>query len=123
MKKLIKPIIFILIFMVIWQNVFHVLRQWPTSIMGFYEEKDYSMDVAYIGSSAAYAFFNPVYAYHEYGFTTALLSTGYQQLVSAKYLMEEVRKNQNPQVYLIDLSVTIKRTNNSLYYRFDAFIN
>lgn len=105
MKKLFKSIIFLLIFMFLWHNVFHVLHQLPTPVMEYYNEKDNSMDIAYLGSSAAYAFFNSVYAYHEYGFTTALLSTGYQQLVSAKYLLDEVRKNQKPRVYIIDLSV------------------
>lgn len=104
MKKFIKGLIFILIFVVIWHNVFSVLWLTPNSIREVYKEPKNSIDVAYFGASNAYAHFNTTLAYHDYGFTTAMMSSDTQPFIGVKFLLEEVRKRQNPEVYVIDIS-------------------
>ena len=39
-------------------------------LMGFYQEKENSLDVVYIGASDVYNAFSPALAYKEYGYTS-----------------------------------------------------
>lgn len=104
MKKIIKSIIFCIIFFLIFSFVFNKLWLRKNSISYFYDEPKDSIDVAYLGSSNVIMHFNPTLAFHEYGFTTSLLSWHSQAFVSIKYLIEETQKYQNPKLYIIDLT-------------------
>ncbi len=105
MKKLAKVIIFILIFGCIYSVVFSKLHIERNTINYFYDEPADSLDIMYLGSSNAYNHFNAVLAFHEYGFTTGLLSSDSQPFTAIKYLLEESRKAQNPKLYVIDISI------------------
>lgn len=104
MKNFIKTLLFILIFYVIWQIVFSVIWTSSNSITKFYDEPKNSLDVIYVGSSNAYAHFNTVLAYDLHGFTTGMLSSDGQPFSAVKYLLEEGRKYQNPEVYVVDIN-------------------
>ena len=104
MKKILKITFFVLILMVIWHGVFSILWLNDNGIKEFYSEPKNGLDIVYIGASNAYVHFNPVLAYHKYGFTTGMLSDGNQQPAAFKYLLEEAQKYQKPKVYLIDIS-------------------
>ena len=103
MKKLRNAIIFIIIFLIIFFLINKILRIVPNAISDFYKEPKNSLDVVYVGSSNAYAHFNTVLAYKEYGFTTGLMASDTQPIQSLKYLLKEVKKYQTPKVYVIDL--------------------
>ena len=90
MKRVIKCSLFLIIGIIIWHVIFKVLWIEGNSINDFYEEPKNSLDIVYIGASNAYMQFNTVLAYHEYGFTTGMLTTGGQSFVAVKYLLEEV---------------------------------
>lgn len=103
MKRIIKLILFIFIFLIIWNCTFSILWLHKNNISLFYEEEKNTLDIIYIGSSNVDQHFNSVLAYHLYGFTTGMMSTGTQPFVATKYLIEESRKTQKPYLYVIDL--------------------
>ena len=103
MKKIIKSIIFIIIFCVIFKYVSSILWLNPTPISKFYDEPKNSLDVVYIGASNAYVHFNTTLAYKKYGFTTGLISTDSQPPMFIKYFLKEAQKYQKPSLYVIDL--------------------
>lgn len=104
MKKIIKPIFFIIIFCVIWSFVFKVLWLNKTTIGEFYDNPKNSLDIVYVGGSNVYAHFNTTLAYNTYGFTTGIMATDSQQFSAMKYLIKESEKYQNPKVYVIDIA-------------------
>lgn len=103
-KNIIKCTLFLLLFIIGWNNIFKVLNVKKNSIGYFYEEPKNSLDIVYIGSSNANTSFNTVLAYNLYGFTTGMLSTESQSFINTKYLIEESEKYQNPKLYIIDIS-------------------
>ena len=107
MKKLVKSIIFIVIFCIIWNYVFSILRLSINPINYFYREPKNTLDVIYIAPSNGYRHFNTVLAYKEFGFTTGMLSSGSQPVAFAKYLIKEAKKYQKPQLYIIDINTLI----------------
>ncbi len=104
MKKMFKFILFILIFSVIWHYIFNIIWLEKNNISNFYLEERNSLDVIYIGGSNVQQSFNATLAYHLYGFTTGLVSTKAQPFVATQSLIEEVKKSQNPKLYIIDLA-------------------
>ena len=104
MKKLYKIICFTSILILLWKYVFSILWLPKNNISFFYDEKENSIDVIYIGGSNVHHHFNNLLAYHLYGFTTYFLSSGIQQFTLTKSLIEESRKYQNPKLYVIDLA-------------------
>ncbi len=112
MKKVIKATLFLIIFVILFIEVFNTLWLRKTSISYFYEEPKNSMDVAYIGSSNVIAHYIPTLAYKEYGFTTSIYATYSQSFDTIKYFIEEVRKYQNPKLYIIDIAQIINEHKN-----------
>ncbi len=104
MKNFIKMTIFIILFVIIWKCVFTIVWFGHNSISYFYKEPKESLDVIYIGSSNAYAHFNTVLAYKEYGFATGMLSSDGQPFSAVEYLVKEAKKYQSPKVYVIDIT-------------------
>lgn len=104
MKKIFKIICFTSILILLWKYVFSILWLPKNNISFFYDEKENSIDVIYIGGSNVHHHFNNLLAYHLYGFTTYFLSSGIQQFTLTKSLIEESRKYQNPKLYVIDLA-------------------
>ncbi len=102
-KNLLKTIIFVLIFCILMYFLVNFL--WlDNHIMSYvYNEQENTIDVAYIGASTVYCSFNTTLAYKQYGYTTWNLSSGSQPFTATKYLMKEIRKTQNPSLYVIDL--------------------
>ena len=103
-KNLIKVIIFIFIFCILWHITFKILWGENTALSYFYEEKENTIDVAYVGASNVYVYFNTTLAYNEYGFTTYNIATDSQPFVYIKYLLKEIQKYQKPKLYIIDIT-------------------
>ncbi len=104
MRKLVKSIIFVLIFCFIWNQVFKVLWIQKNSTSYFYDEPKNTLDAVYIGASNVYVHFNSTLAFQKYGFATGILSAGDQPSVIVKYLIKEAQKYQNPKVFIIDIT-------------------
>lgn len=103
MKNLVKIILFIVLFIFIWNIVFSILRIQKNSIELFYDEPKNSLDVMYYGSSSTYAFYNAPLAYNEFGFTTGIRASDGQPFNALKYLSMESLKYQNPKVSVFDV--------------------
>ncbi len=103
-RKVIKTIVFLLIFLILLYFTIKLLWIEPNPIAYFYKEPKNSLDIAYIGSSNAYIHFNTVLAYNLYGYTTGMLSTDSQPFVLIKNLLIEAQSRQNPSLYIIDLA-------------------
>lgn len=73
------------------------------NITGLYSEKANSLDMIYIGGSACFVYWEPLRAFEKYGFTSYNYAHDTMSPVEIKYLIEETRKTQNPDLYLIDL--------------------
>lgn len=104
MKNFIKSIIFILVFIFLFLNVFDVLWLDDNNISLFYKEKKNTADIVYVGSSNAYASFNSTLAFHKYGFATLFQSTDAMPFILTKYLIKEAERYQKPSLYIIDIA-------------------
>ena len=102
--RVIKLILFIIIFCIIWILTFDILWLDKTPIMEFYKEKENTLDIAYIGASNAYSHFNTTLAYKKYGYTTAMFATDAVPFISTKYMIKEIEKYQNPSLYIIEIN-------------------
>ncbi len=93
-------------FMISFVLLTYLLRPVTNSrknLCGFYAEADQSLDMVYIGGSACYAFWEPLSAWEEYGFTSYDFAVDALQPQSVKYMLKEIRKTQAPQLYVIDV--------------------
>ena len=70
-------------------------------IAGFYEEPEESLDAVYIGSSNCFVFWNPLFAWEEYGICVYPFASSAQPFYAAEYLIKECRKTQPDAVYII----------------------
>ena len=74
----------------------------------FYSQPENSLDAVIIGSSSVDRYWIPSLAYQNYGIAVYGLSSGNQPAVFAKYLIKEVEKTQDVDVYLIDIRGMIR---------------
>lgn len=106
-KKLIKGIIFILIFAVLFSGASRILTspgdyrnyQW---IVGFYEEPKNSLDAVYVSSSTGYAYWNSLTAWDQYGIAVYPYTSNAQHFITTEYLIREVRKTQPDAVFIVN---------------------
>lgn len=61
----------------------------------FYKEAEGSLDGVYIGSSAAYRYWNAPKAYEDYGMAVYCMGTYVQPITLASYLLKEADKHQS----------------------------
>lgn len=73
------------------------------NICGFYAEKENSLNVVYIGGSDCYTYWEPLEAWKSYGFTSYNFALDALQPQVIKYILEEIKKTQSPNLYIIDL--------------------
>ncbi len=115
MKNLVKSVLFIAIFFILWHVTFSFLWLEKTPIRNFYDEPKDSLDLVYLGASNVYAHFNAPLAFNQYGFATGLVSTDSQPFVFIKYMIKEAKKRQNPKLYIIDISRVASESQNFTY--------
>lgn len=66
-------------------------------------EPDNTIQVVAIGNSDIYSGFSPMEIWHNYGYTCVSAGEGAQVIYTAKNRLEEVYKNQNPDVVVFDV--------------------
>ena len=74
-----------------------------TRLEGFYALPRDTLDVVFVGSSAAYAFFSPLRLYGQTGLTSALYATPNQSIPMIRYILEECARTQPDALYVIEL--------------------
>lgn len=108
-KRAVKVIAFVLIFVVVFGFFSGIVTnpadyrnyQW---IRGFYEEPRNSLDAVYIGSSTVYSSWNPMAAWEKYGLAIYPYTCNSQHLITAEYMLKEVRKTQPDCLYIININ-------------------
>ena len=73
------------------------------NIVGLYAEKENSLDVVYVGGSAAFVYWEPLRAYNAYGFTSYNFGVNSVTPQSIEYLIKEAQKRQSPKLWIIDV--------------------
>lgn len=108
-KNLLKVVIFIVIFSVLFTSALSVLfvgvdRMSYNSVQGFYDEPEDSVDAVYIGSSNVLAFWNPLLAWQEYGIKVQTLACNSGPVSSLEFLLKEAQKTQPNAVFIMNIN-------------------
>lgn len=108
-KNFLKWSILILIFLIISFNFFKIVTyiMKPTSrdlqnIAGFYGEEKNSLDMVYIGGSAAFVYWEPLRAFENEGIASYDFAANTIQPELYKTMIKEILKTQNPELIIID---------------------
>lgn len=78
---------------------------WATTAVmdGFYELKDNSIDVLFLGSSQIMTAISPMQLYQDTGIASYCLGTEQQNLVTSYFLLKEALQYQKPEVVVLDV--------------------
>lgn len=104
--KAVKIIIFLLIIVCIWKIVSFLCipTELPkTQIKLYGEQEEDSIDIAFIGSSATYRFYDIMGIWEEYGVTSMCYYYGGLPFDMTIPMMEYISLNQSPEIYVVDL--------------------
>lgn len=82
-----------------WNYTAHAAQQ---IMQGYYEEKDHTIDVLCLGSSALRNGISGLEMYHDYGFTTYSRATSVQLPVISYYLLQETLDKHDIKAVVID---------------------
>lgn len=115
--KLVKICVRIVVFFVIGAMIFCIAqsilmpKRFPYvksydagKVVGYYTEKDNSMDVLICSTSHASKGILPMEMYEKYGIKSYNLSTSIQPIQATYYLLSEALKTQKPKVFIFDVS-------------------
>lgn len=108
MKKseVIKCILFLTIFFIILIPLSYILRtsgDVKDRFVGFYAEKNNSIDVVMIGPSSIHPYFSTPQIWGEHGIAVYPLSSNQQRPEAAINLIKEAQKTQNPKLYVFEM--------------------
>lgn len=107
-RNLIKAIIFMIGLIFVYKGVEYPFRvvsyQIRTSVTGFYDIEEKTLDAVYIGASNVFAFFQAPLAWEEYGYTIYPYAIPSMPAHATKYMIEEVRKTQPDATMIINLN-------------------
>ncbi|MBQ6843331.1 MAG: hypothetical protein IJO60_01700 [Agathobacter sp.] len=106
MKSFVKCIIFVVIFLFCFKNIQNVLIDKSVKdykkIHGFFEEPENTLDAVFVGSSATYAFWNPLVAWAEKGIAVYSVTNASQPFEIAPYIIDDARKTQPDALYIVN---------------------
>lgn len=105
-KRIIAAAVFVCLLGGMMTSVGHFWRpaEMDTDNLNYlYKEDKDTLNVVCMGSSAMYRFWIPQQAYQEQGFTSALVATADQNIHAIPYLMDEVEKTQDVDLYVVEV--------------------
>lgn len=73
-------------------------------VKNLYKLEENSLDMILIGASTTYTNYSAPLAWEEFGYTSYSLGTNMAPMSLAKSMIKEVRKTQNPKVFVIDIN-------------------
>ena len=100
-----KIIIFLILFTVLFDVLTYISKPDMVdidNIAGLYGEEKNSLDMVYIGGSAAFVYWEALQAYEDTGMTSYTYSSNTIQAEFYKTMIEEILDNQCPEVIVID---------------------
>lgn len=104
-KNVLKITIFFAIFFIIFVVLTYMKKPESSNldnIIGFYAEEKNSLDMVYIGGSAAFVYFASLNAYEDYGIASYTFGTHTIQAEFYEYMAKEVMTRQKPKLLVID---------------------
>lgn len=105
-KQAAKAVVFLTGFIFILITVTYIVRtngELKDRMVGFYAEKEDTLDMLMVGSSPVYPYYSAPKLYGEYGIASYPLSTNNQRPKAIKYLLREALKTQDPSLFVIEL--------------------
>ncbi len=105
-KQLLKSIFFIVIAAFLLVHVTYAIRtngDVKDRFVGFYAEKNNTIDAVIVGSSPVYPCFVTPKIYGDMGITMYPLSSNMQRPVATKYLVKEALKSQKPELFIFEM--------------------
>ncbi len=107
-KLILSTVCFCSILVLILLGIFRVLWLWDdsyavSSMRSFYKLPKNSIDAVYIGSSGVKEFYIAPEGFVHSGVAVYPVASSMQPSAAIPYLMDEVRKTQDPKLYLIDI--------------------
>ncbi len=105
-KQIISSIIFIVLVLFLLLHLTYILRtngDVKDRFVGFYAEKNDTIDAVFIGSSPLPACIATPKIYGETGITVYPMSSNMQRPVATKYLVEEALKSQKPELFIFEM--------------------
>ena len=105
-KQIISSIIFIALVLFLGLHLTYILRtngDVKDRFVGFYAEKNDTIDAVFIGSSPLPACVATPKIYGETGITIYPMSSNMQRPVATKYLVKEALKSQSPDLFIFEM--------------------
>ena len=109
MKKHIFNIFKILIFIIVFVFFYCFLTVFKKpvnyklyNVTGLYAERKNSLDMVYIGGSAAFVYYSPIDAYQNYGISSYVYAADNMQAELYTTMVKEILKTQKPKLIVID---------------------
>ena len=110
MKKHIFNIFKILIFIIVFIFFYCFLTVFKKpvnyklyNVTGLYAERKNSLDMVYIGGSAAFVYYSPIDAYKNYGISSYVYAADNMQAELYTTMVKELLKTQKPKLIVIDV--------------------
>ncbi len=104
MKNFWKSVLFIFLFCALFSlATILVLNKTERDTKGFYQQRENSIDVLFVGSSHAFCSFSPILMYQELGFTGCIRASSCQRSWESYTLLEESFKYQKPKVVVYEV--------------------
>jgi len=72
-----------------------------TNVIGIKEETE--LDVVFVGGSSTIVYWQPLQAWHDYGFTSYNYATNTNQAENIKYYIKDTLKTKKPKLFVVDL--------------------
>lgn len=105
-KQVCKALIFIVISLWLLVHITYTIRvngDVKDRFVGFYAEKNNTLDALIIGSSPVYPCFSTPMIYGDTGAAIYPLSSNMQRPVATKYIVEEALKSQKPKLLIFEM--------------------
>ena len=107
-KQAARAFIFLALFIFILTAVTYIVRTnggVKDRFVGFYAEKENTLDVILVGSSPVYPAYSAPKLYGEQGIASYPLSSNNQRPKAIKYLLKEAQKTQDPSLFVIEMKM------------------
>ncbi len=110
-KSTVKNIICFLVFCFLLLEVFihctylfrNTGRDARQNVLGFYNEKQDSLDVVFVGGSNVYRFWNPMNAWNSFGIASYNYSVSGMPTAGTITAIQDIEKTQDPDVIVVDV--------------------
>lgn len=114
-KKIIKPVIFIMVLLIVLILLSHYFKNVPDhKLRGIDKEPKNTIDYLVIGDSESYSSISPLGIWKDYGYVGYNCGVSRQRLQSTYYMLEKTLQKQSPKVILLET--------NEFYRKFNYFI-